>query len=161
MEQASLHAPQVHHLQDIGSHCTTRRELCWFTRSRGRPRACGPSYHMVPSQTNNDQFPWHIFIDLDQSSTFHSTPYLTLVTVSVQSFDTYTRKLECLPASISKHTTFQLMELFKVKHKDNGVDTPQGMLSMDRGMPFPSEYLRVVLGGDWLHSEWTEGCNRH
>lgn len=35
------------------------------------------------------------------------------------------------------------------------------MLSMDRGMPFPSEHLRVVWEGDWLHSEWTEGCNRH
>lgn len=106
--------------QDTGSPCTTRRELCWFTRSRGRPRASGPSYHMVPSQTNNDQFPWHIFIDLDrQSSTFHSILYLTLITVSVQSFDTHTRKLECLPANISKHKTFQLIELFK--HKDTGV----------------------------------------
>lgn len=35
------------------------------------------------------------------------------------------------------------------------------MLSMDRGMPFPSEYLRLAWGEDWLHSEWTEGCNRH
>lgn len=65
--------------QDTRSQCPTRRELCWLTRSRGRPRASGPSSHMVPSQTNNDQFPWHIFIDLDrQNSTFHSTPWLWL-----------------------------------------------------------------------------------
>lgn len=32
---------------------------------------------------------------------------------------------------------------------------------MNRGMPFPSEHLRVAWGGDWLHAEWTERRNRH
>lgn len=133
MEQASLHAPW-----DTGSHCTTRRELCWLTRSWGRPRACGPSYHMVPSQTNNDQFPWHIFIDLDhQNSTFHSTPYLTLVTVSVQSFDTFTRKLECLPANISKHRTSQLMKLFKVNTKTLELTLPEECFLWIEACPSP------------------------
>lgn len=61
-----------------------------------------------------------LLIWIEQSITFHSILYLTLITVSVQSFDTYT-KLECLPAKTSKHRTFQLIELFKSKHKDTRV----------------------------------------